>query len=558
MKQTRKPRAVLVASLAILFAAARVPDAQQAVVPPAVKAAATRITTEQLKTDLQFLASDDLKGRNTPSPGFDAAAAYIEDRLRRAGVKPLGDNGTYRQHYVMRETTLTAADAAVVIGERSFRFGDDFSLRTFAGELITGPVRAVYVGHGWTVDGLSRPESDGANAGVDPFRGADVKGKIVVVHAQGARPKGAAIRQLGRVTLGGTSPLIEAERRGALAVLYLASSDPQRGAGRGGSQALVRRELEPGVPSAYAAPVFTSIQLGEQATEALLQGTSLDPARLNEQTKLQEYPASFEFPAAVTVRLPATSVEHRPFNVVGLIEGTDPTLKNEHIVVESHLDGAVGSRPVDGDAIYNSADDNATGSAANLSIAEQMTGVRPRRSVIFLWDSGEEQGLWGTRQFVSRPPVPLTQIVAMINIDMIGANRAAGSADVKDDRVTGPDEVFVIGPLVLSDAANALLEQVNGDYLKLSFNRKHDTPESEFFYPRTDAGPFLEREVLTIGFTTGLHSRYHLPADEARFLDMAKMTAIARTVFAVVHALGQTDTRPKIEKPVPATVLRIK
>ena len=210
------------------------------------------------------------------------------------------------------------------------------------------------------------------------------------------------------------------------------------------------------------------------------------------------------------------------------------------------------------DSVYNSADDNATGSAANISIAEQMMTARPKRSLIFVWDSGEEQGLWGTRQFVATPPVPLEKIVAMFNIDMIGANRAPGSPDAAEERVTGPNEVFLIGPGVLSDRVNALIDRVNDEYLKLVLNRSYDTPESEFFYPRTDAGPYLERGVLTIGFTTGIHDRYHLPADETRFLDAGKTTAIAKTVFAVAHALAQTDQRPAIEKPIPATVLKVK
>jgi Zn-dependent M28 family amino/carboxypeptidase len=213
---------------------------------------------------------------------------------------------------------------------------------------------------------------------------------------------------------------------------------------------------------------------------------------------------------------------------------------------------------VDGDAVYNAADDNATGSAVNVSLAEQMMAVRPKRSIVFVWDSGEEQGLWGTRQFVSTPPVPLANIAAMINIDMIGASRAPGSPDAAEDRVTGPNEVFLIGSRTLSDRIDALLERVNADYQKLVLNRRFDTPESEFFYPRTDAGPYLERGVLTIGFTTGIHARYHLPADEARQLDPAKAAAIGRTVFVMAHALAATDQRPKIEKPIPATVLRVK
>jgi Zn-dependent M28 family amino/carboxypeptidase len=215
---------------------------------------------------------------------------------------------------------------------------------------------------------------------------------------------------------------------------------------------------------------------------------------------------------------------HRPYNVVALIEGSDPVLKNEYITIESHLDGSVGTRAVDGDAIYNSADDNASGSAANLSIAElMMAAPRAKRSLIFIWDSGEEQGLWGTRHFVGNSPVPLAQIVAHINIDMIGANRVAGSPDAGERRVTGTNEVLLIGPGVLSASVDALLERVNSEYLKLVFDRSWDTAGSEFFYPRTDAGPFLERGILTIGFTTGIHDRYHLPSDEARTLDPRKM-----------------------------------
>jgi Zn-dependent M28 family amino/carboxypeptidase len=229
------------------------------------------------------------------------------------------------------------------------------------------------------------------------------------------------------------------------------------------------------------------------------------------------------------------------------------------ITVEAHLDGAVGSREIGGDAFYNSADDNASGSAALLAIAEALTKApRPKRSMLFIWDSGEEQGLWGTRWFVHQPPVPLTQIAAHVNIDMIGASRRPGSADERSAAVTELGEVFLIGPRVLSAAADTLLEQVNADYLKLRFNRTHDTAESEFFYPRTDAGPFLERGILTVGFTTGIHDRYHRPSDEAQFLDPDQIHRIARTALASVWMLADAAERPRIDRPVPTTVPRHK
>ena len=214
-------------------------------------------------------------------------------------------------------------------------------------------------------------------------------------------------------------------------------------------------------------------------------------------------------------------------------------------------------REVDGDRIYNAADDNATGSAGTLAIAEQLVkGPRPKRSVIFIWDSGEERGLWGTRRFVHQPPVPLDRVVAHVNVDMIGATRAAGTADAGSPDATGPNEVFLMGPGVLSPTVDALLERVNASYLRMTLNRRDDRPESAYFYPRTDAGPYLERGILIVGFTTGSHARYHLPADEARYLDPAKMEAVTRTVFVSVWALANTPDRPRIERPIPATVPR--
>jgi hypothetical protein len=516
-----------------------------AVLPDAVRSAADGITADQLAKDLNYLASDELAGRNTPSAGYDAAAEYIATRLQKAGLKPLGDDGGFFQRYTMRESRLDGAAAWIEAVGRRLRLGDDFVLRSFAGPL-SGTYEMVYVGHGWTVP----------SAGVDPYRAVDVKGKIVVVHGPRAQPKGVEIRQIGRVTIGAESPMRESHRRGAVALLYLPQGRALEGWERMRDQNTVRRELEPPVPSAYAAPPLTSVLLSTSAADALLAAEGM-PDLIDRGERL-DYAASFPFRSRVTLNLPASTIDHRPFNVVAMLEGADPVLRGEYVTVEAHLDGAVGTRTVDGDPIYNSADDNASGSAAALAIAERMAAApRPRRSIIFIWDSGEERGLWGTRQFVGHPPVPLDAIVAHFNVDMIGADRRPGTSDAGEERVTGPNEVFVIGPRVLSPAADALLEQVNAGYLNMRLNRQHDRVDSEFFYPRTDAGPFLERGILTIGFTTGIHDRYHLPSDEAKYLHPKKMEAIARTVFASVWAFADARERPRIERPLPESVLRV-
>jgi hypothetical protein len=520
--------------------------AQPSALPERVRTTADSITASQLEQDLNVLASDALLGRNTPSPGFDSAADYIAKRLQKAGLKPLGDNGTYYQHYVMREQRVDTA--SLEIGGRKFAFGDGFVMRSFAGP-VAGTLPLVYVGHGWTVP----------DKAIDPFVGVDVKGKLVVAHGPRAMPKGLDIRQIGRVNVAAKSLLDEAARRGAAGAILIPQTAALANWEQMRQQSLRRREMEPPVPSAYAGPRLTSILLSAAAADALMAGEAQASGDIVKRGDASDYPASFELAKKVTLTIPAAaSVDHRPYNVVALLEGSDPALKNEYITVESHLDGAVGTRAIEGDAIYNSADDNATGSAGNLAIAERLPALRPKRSIIFIWDSGEEQGLWGTRFFVAHPPVPLDRIVAHINIDMIGANRAPGSADASTSTVTGPNEVYLVGPGVLSAGADALLQRVNAAYLNLTFNRNYDRPEAEFFYPRTDAGPFLERGVLTIGFFTGIHPRYHQPADEAKYLDPKKMEAITRTVFASIWALADAAERPRIDKEIPATVPRYK
>jgi hypothetical protein len=531
------------AGAAVVLALVVSSGAQQRLVPAEVRAAAERITAAQLKADVEFLASDELLGRATPSPGFDMAAAYIVERLKHAGVKPAGDNGTFLQHYEMRESTVDTGASFVQARDHRLDFGDGFVVRSYAGDL-TGELPVVYVGHGWVV-----PDQD-----IDPYRGVDVKGKIVLAHGPRALPKGVEIRQRGRVNLGGSPPMVEAHRRGAAGLIFIPQTAALEGWDALRGQNLAQREMAPRVPSAYAAPPLTSLLLSAAATDALFRGEKVAGAELIARGDARDYPASFELARALRVNVTADVVAHRPYNIVAMIEGSDTALKDEYVTIVAHLDGAVGTRAVDGDAIYNSADDNASGSAGMLAIAEQMATLKPKRSVIFLWDSGEEVGLWGSRWFVDSPPVPRDRIVALFNIDMIGANRAPGSKDEHEKRVTTSNEVFVIGPGVLSARADALLEQVNREYLGMEFNRAYDTPESEFFYPRTDAGPFLERGILTIGFTTGIHDRYHLPADEAQFLDPGKMERIARTAFAAIWAFAETPERPGIDRPIPATV----
>ena len=133
--------------------------------------------------------------------------------MEKAGLEPAGDNGTFFQHYTMRESQVDTAAASIEIGGQRFRFGDDFVMRAFAGP-VTGKLAVVYVGHGWTVPGKN----------IDPFAGVDVKGKVVLAHGPRALPKGVDIPLIGRVNVGATTVFAEAERRGAAAVIFIAQA----------------------------------------------------------------------------------------------------------------------------------------------------------------------------------------------------------------------------------------------------------------------------------------------------------------------------------------------
>lgn len=542
---TARLRRRLFCALAAAALAGGSVSARQVALPPAVRAAAEAISSERLAWDVAFLSADEQLGRNTPSPRFDAAADYIAARLTRAGLAPAGDDGGFRQHYELHETKVDVEGASLTVGERRFALGRDVALGSFATPL-SGPLPLVYVQHGWVIPGR----------GIDPYAGVDVAGKLVVAHGPRVLPKGVDVPQVGRVAVGAETPVVAAAKRGAAGVLFITQAadlvrwDQLRTANT------VRREMSPEVPSAYAAAPVTSLLMAPHVTDAMFAGESLDGPTALGLADRGEFPASFQLKKTVTLQVAvAGRTVTRPFNVVARLEGSDPALRAETVTIAAHLDGAVGTRTVEGDAIYNAADDNASGSAALLAIAEQMAKApRPKRTIVFLWDSGEEQGLWGTRRFVHQPPVPLGSIVAHINIDMIGASSVTTPADPTTKPVTERNEVYVLGPKVLSAKVETLLAAVNDSYLKTRFNHASDTGESEFFYPRTDAGPFLERGILAIGFTTGNHARYHLPSDEARFLDPVQMHYLARTIFASLWALADVTERPAIDRPLPASV----
>lgn len=219
-------------------------------------------------------------------------------------------------------------------------------------------------------------------------------------------------------------------------------------------------------------------------------------------------------------------------NVVAILEGSDPQLRAEYVVFSGHMDHVgVGNPDASGDSIFNGADDDASGTVAVIEIAEAFAALpeAPPRSMIFLLVSGEERGLLGSRYFADNPPVPITQIVANLNTDMVGRNWS--------------DTIVAIGK-EHSDLGETL-ERVNAAHPELGMTAIDDLWPEENFYSRSDHYNFARRGVPVLFFFNGTHEDYHRPSDEPDKIDNDKAARIARLVFHLGMEIAVREAPPR-------------
>jgi Zn-dependent M28 family amino/carboxypeptidase len=242
-------------------------------------------------------------------------------------------------------------------------------------------------------------------------------------------------------------------------------------------------------------------------------------------------------------------------NVVAVFEGSDPVLKNEYVAVGAHYDHVGVGVPVNGDAIYNGADDDGSGTTAILAMAEALakTSPRPKRSVLFVWHCGEEKGLWGSQYFTQFPTLPLASIVTQLNIDMIGRSRQEGDTTPANKELSGPNEIYVIGSKMMSTELGALSERVNASFLNLNFNYKYDDPaDPNRFFFRSDHFNYAQKGIPIIFYFDGVHEDYHRPGDEVSKIDFQKMEKVTRTVYLTLWEIANSPQRPRVDKQLPA------
>jgi Peptidase family M28 len=526
----------------------------------AERSAAERITAERMKEILYYIASDEMQGRDTPSPGLDKTAQYIADNLKKLKLKPMGDKGSYLQHIALSKTEVDREHTTAQLGARIFRAGEDFLPAGRASGDAEGAV--VYAGDGWVVKSRN----------LDAYEGLDVRDKIVVVSGDGfAPPPGVTLEELRNAPGGWDTPLSYAEKHGAKALVLIPRN-------------FERRWLYG--PFFVARPSFTvtrlqslsdededddeaqpprglvSIVPSRAMLEALFAGEQTDGAQVLQATTAGRPLKGFALSAGKRLRLSVklAVTEAGTQNVVAVLEGKDPKLKAEYVALGAHYDhvGANngGCRPVAGDAICNGADDDGSGTTALLTMAEAFSkGPRPRRSILFVWHAGEEKGLWGSEYFTTFPTVPLKQVVAQLNIDMIGRSKKAGDTSAANKMLTGPDEIYVIGSRMMSDELAAKNVVVNDAYMSLRFNYHYDEPnDPERLFYRSDHFNYARKGIPIIFFFDGVHEDYHRPTDSPDKIDYQKMQTVARTVFILASELANARTRPVVDRPLPSSI----
>jgi hypothetical protein len=455
--------------------------------------AVATITPEDVSREIGVLAHDSMAGRDTPSPELEAAAQYIAERFRSMGLEPAGDSGTYMHRWEYQLSSLRPEETEIQIAgaeDPGLEYGVDFFMVPGMAATAAG---AVYLG----VAGEDAPT-------------ADQRGKIVILD----HPVATLDQEWQDATM---SVLPPAMSSGVAGVIFV---------------------LAPEFP-ADAMGMLASMTAGQQAPFPVLGVTEAAAGRLVETAgtdlaslRGEDGEASIG-DADLEIRWAKSAETFRPPNVAAMLPGSDPELRDTYVILTAHFDHVgIGAPDESGDSIYNGADDDASGTAAVLEMAEAFASLpeAPARSVIFLAVSGEEKGLLGSMAYAEDPPViDIGSIVANVNMDMVGRN--------------APDTVIGIGQeySTLQD----VLAEIQDHHPELGLNVILDpAPEKQFFF-RSDQLAFIQQGIPAVFFTTDEHEDYHEPSDEPDKINNDKVARVARLAFLLAYHIAQDPTEPE-------------
>ena len=521
-------------TLALLLASATL-LAQRAPLPTTddqARQLAATITPDDLRRHLTILADDDMEGRETGQPGQKRAAAYLRSQLQALGLPAIGEQDGYYQTIKFSRQGWDTIDLQLP-GTELRHLWDYYSVPSQNSDRATVDIGEVtFLGYG-----IDDPE-------YSDYEGQDVAGKTLLIFAGEPRSRKGNFLITGNKSPSSWSlddgrKLRIARQRGAATVLIVDPAfkknvqDVRKQTLDGRLRMAEQTEAErQEANSVNITPELARRILGEQYKKVVKARRRIErTGRLRPVT----------VPTSLTLTQRKEVSELIGENVLGYLEGTDSLLKDELLVVSAHYDH-LGKR---GDAIFNGADDNGSGTSTVLEIAEafvqaKQAGLGPRRSVLFLWVSGEEKGLLGSEYYATHPVFPLEQTIADINVDMVGR--------VDDQHAGNPNYIYVIGSDRLSSELHQINETVNRDFTQLEFDytyNEEDDPNR--YYYRSDHYNFARNGIPSIFFFNGSHADYHRDTDTVDKINFEKMARIGQLVFYNAWQLANQDKRIEVD-----------
>ena len=500
----------------------------------AASAGAQTFSPDRVRADVAFLADDLLEGRGTGTRGYDIAAKYVAARFEALGLSPAGSGGWYQQIPFITATNDPAMPSAITIAGERMTVGDHFLVGpTPVAERIDQTVEAVFVGYGLQDKAL----------GIDDYRGLDVRGKVVVtlsgtpanlpsdVAATLADKKSDVADALGAVgTLTISTPRLE-------------STSPWERSRANNGIARMRWVHPDGRPEIRNPRLVLGGRLSKSATEKLLAGTPLAGGKLEALLKdPNARPKGFALPGKIRFERYSVVDKASSANVLGLLPGSDPVLSKEVVMLSAHLDhlGMIDAKT--GDRVMNGAMDNAAGIATMLEAARAFidSGLRPKRSILFVALTGEEKGLFGSEYLAAYPLPAGRRLVANVNLDM-----PILTYDFEDVIAFGAEH-STLGEAVGAAAAKAGIA-LSPDPI----------PEQQLFV-RSDHYSFVQKGVPSVFLVTGFKGpgkqastdfedkRYHAVNDDLTApFDWQAGAKFARVNYLIARQLADAAEAPR-------------
>lgn len=465
------------------------------------------ITTSELSEEIRFLASDSLKGRKPGTPEEFVAAKFIRDKFRAAGLELMGKDG-FQEFELVADVKAGSNNTLTFDGAKA-EFDKDFIPLSFSANSQLS-AKAVFACYGFDLDQDSLKWND--------YSGIDVKGKWVLILR--GDPEMEKTNSAFIPFEQERSKVLNAKDKGAAGVIFISPAELES------KDKLMTLHYDKTAGDA-GMPVF---HITRALANMIIASSGKTIEQIEKSCKLDKKPLSFELLVIINANADVVPQKVTTRNVVGLLRGTDPKLSAEYVVIGGHYDhlgfggSGSGSRMPDTVAVHYGADDNASGTAGVIELAQKIAAHKSelKRSVVFIAFAAEEMGLLGSKEFTREPLIDLKKVSAMINLDMIGRMK--------------PDEKSItIGGTGTSVQSDSLLTT-------LASNRPFDIKRSTEGYGPSDHASFYSENIPVFFFFTGVHEDYHTPKDVAEKINYKGEKDVLDFVFDLAMAI---DHMPK-------------